>query len=113
VGLVSVVVHYDSRACDGGGAPYASAVGGGGGGAGRTPAGGAAQFELAAERALEGVEGLHVMVLLGRSSLLVMVLVLYTGVLFCYTLLVRSLVYVLGEELLLLWWLRCCCSCWP
>jgi hypothetical protein len=52
-------------------------------------------------------------VLLGRSPLLVGVLVLYTGVLFCYTLLVRSLVYVLGEELLLLWWLRCCCSWWP
>ena len=68
---------------------------------------------LRSARALEGVEGLHVVVLLGRSSLLVVVLVLYTGVLFCYTLLVRSLVYVLGEELLLLWWLRCCCSCWP
>ena len=66
-------------------------------------------------RALEGVEGLHAVVLLGRS-LLVGVLgveVRCAGVLFCYTLLERPLVYVLREELLLLWWLRCCCLWWP
>ena len=57
------------------------------------------------------VEGLYAVELLGRSLLLVEVLC--TGMLFCCTLLGRSLVYVLGEELLLLQWLRCCCLWWP
>ena len=58
------------------------------------------------------VEGLYAVELLGRSLLSVEVLgveVLCTGVLFYCTLLGRSLVYVLGEGLLLLQWLRCCC----
>ena len=47
-----------------------------------------------------------------RPQMGVVEAVLCTGVLFCCTLLERSLVYVLGEELLLLQWLRCCCLLW-
>ena len=64
------------------------------------------------------MEGLYAVELLGRSLLLVEVLeveVLCAGVLFCCTLLGRSLVCTCWgiEELLLLQWLRCCCLWWP